>query len=152
MIPNTSHLTPDMCYMTQDTWHMTSDTWHTGGDEFCQRITSWQQSLYWQTPPLVKKKYKYKNMKIIIVTPDTWKEIHDTWHLTLDMWQIVGGEHCLKMSATYLLQFECNDVMKVWRKRITQWMNQLMSNEGDCRTALAKPGLVISPDKFLNIP
>ena len=68
------------------------------------------------------------------VTPDTWHMTRDawyvtpdTWHLTPDMWHMVGGEHSLKMSAPYLLRFGCNDVLKVWRKRITEWINDWMN-------------------------
>ena len=35
------------------------------------------------------------------------------------MLHVVGGEPSLKMSASYLLRFGCNDVLKVWRKRIS---------------------------------
>ena len=51
---------------------------------------------------------------------------------------MVGGEHSLKMSAVYLLRFGCKDVLKVWRKRVTQVINQLISNIDACRTAPAK--------------
>ena len=81
--------------MTHDTWHMTHDTWH---------VTL--------TPDMLH------------LTPDTWHLTPDTWHLTPDtcnlthnMWQMVGGEHSL-------LPFGCNDILKIWRKRITDWMNE----------------------------
>ena len=32
--------------------------------------------------------------------------------------------------------------LKVWRKRLTEYINQLIGNGGDCRTALATPGLL----------
>ena len=55
-----------------------------------------------------------------------------------------GGEHSLKMSAPYLLWFECNDVLKVWRKRITELINESINYEGVYRTAPATPGLLNS--------
>ena len=34
---------------------------------------------------------------------------HDTWHMTCDMWQMVGCEYSLKTSAPYFLRIGCND-------------------------------------------
>ena len=58
------------------------------------------------------------------------------------MLHMVGGEHSLKISAPQLLRFGCNDVLKVWRKRVTHPLNESMSYKGDCRTAAATQGLL----------
>ena len=46
------------------------------------------------------------------------------------------------MSAPKLLLFVIYDIMKIWRKRLTELINQLMSDEAVCRTAPATPGLL----------
>ena len=51
-----------------------------------------------------------------------------------------GGEHLLKISALLLLLFVIYDIMKIWRKRLTD----LMNDEAVCRTASATPGLLKS--------
>ena len=53
---------------------------------------------------------------------------------------MVGGEHYLKISAPQLLRFGIDSVLKILNERITQSMNELMSDEGVCRTAPAPPG------------
>ena len=58
------------------------------------------------------------------MTPDTWHMTHNTWHMTHDMWHMVAGEHSLKISAPSLLQFRCTDVLKAWRKRASDLINQ----------------------------
>ena len=44
------------------------------------------------------------------------------------------------MSALQILRFEIDSVLKILNKRITESMNEILSNGGDCRTALATPG------------
>ena len=56
---------------------------------------------------------------------------------------MVGGEHSLKISAPQLLRFGIDSVLKTLNKRITDLINELMSDKGDCRTAPATPGLLI---------
>ena len=73
------------------------------------------------------------------VTCDTWHMTSDTWHMTCDMWHVVGGEHSLKISAPSLIWFVIYDILKIRRKRLTEWL----SDEADCRTAPATPGLLI---------
>ena len=51
---------------------------------------------------------------------------------------MVGGEHSLKSSAPYLLRSGCNDVLKVWRKR----MSELINHKAVCRTVPVTPGLL----------
>ena len=64
--------------------------------------------------------------------------------LTCDMWHVThgGGELSLKMSAPQILLFEIDSVLKILNENITQWMNELMNNQGVYRTAPATPGLL----------
>ena len=100
------------------------------------------QGLLFQTLPVrkIKKKKKYTWH----LTCDTWHLKCDTWHLTHDMWKMVEGEYSHKISAPQLFRFGCNDILKVWRKRMTDWLTDWMSDKGDCRTAPATPGLLIT--------
>ena len=59
-----------------------------------------------------------------------------------DMWHMVGGEHSLKSLASKLLPFGIYDVLKIWRKRLTQLMNESINDEAVYRTAPATPGLL----------
>ena len=72
------------------------------------------------SPTTLSEKEKKKKKKKIL---DTWHLTLDTWHLTCDTWW--EGEHSLKIAAPYLLRFGFIDVLKVWRKRVTQLFNQL---------------------------
>ena len=65
---------------------------------------------------------------------------HDMWHVLHDMWHMVEGKHSLKNS---LKRFGIYDVLKIRRKRITEWLNQLINDDVVCRRALATPGLLI---------
>ena len=49
------------------------------------------------------------------------------WHVTRDTWHMTGGSE---------------GVLMILRKRMTNWINQLMNYKGVCRTALAEPGLL----------
>ena len=61
------------------------------------------------------------------MTRDMWHMTRDTWHVTHDTWLVWGGEHSLKISAPLLLPFVIYDIMKIWRKRMNEWMNELMT-------------------------
>ena len=52
------------------------------------------------------------------------------------------------MSALQLSQFGIYSVLKILNERITNSINELMSDGGDCRTAPATPGLlnIVSQD------
>ena len=52
------------------------------------------------------------------------------WHVTHDMWHMVGGKHSLKILAPQLLRFGIDSVLKVLNKRITQRINKLMNHKG----------------------
>ena len=41
------------------------------------------------------------------------------WHVTRYMGHIVGGKNVLEIADPKLLQFGFNEVLKVWRERIT---------------------------------
>ena len=64
---------------------------------------------------------------------------------------MVGGEHSLKISALQLLRFGIDSVLKILNERITDSINQLMSNGGDCRTALATPGVLNTFNFLLSV-
>ena len=64
------------------------------------------------------------------MTNDTWHMTYDTWHMTHDMWHMTGGG-----------EFGSEGVLKMFPQMITDWLTQ-MRDEGVCRTAPAKPGLL----------
>ena len=47
------------------------------------------------------------------LTPDSWPVNPDTWNVTHDMWHMVGVEHSLKISASHLLRFGIDSVLKI---------------------------------------
>ena len=57
------------------------------------------------------------------VTGDMWQLTCKMWHVTYDFWQVGEGEPSLKI-----------DVLKTARKRMTDWLNELMSTKGYRRT------------------
>ena len=65
---------------------------------------------------------------IELVKGDTWHVTYDMWHVTCGMWHMMGGEYYLKVSAPQLLQFGSDSVLKILKKRITQWMNKQLFN------------------------
>ena len=71
------------------------------------------------------------------VTRDTWHVTRDTWYMTRDTWHVLGGwtfsQHFSSLALTDY------DIMKIWRKRMTHWIN----DEAVYRTAPATPGLLI---------
>ena len=48
-----------------------------------------------------------------------------------------------KIVAHYLLRYEINDILNIWRKRITDWLNQSINYKVVCKT----PGLLMSDNK-----
>ena len=73
-----------------------------------------------------------------------WHMTRDTWHRTStrDMWHMVGDEHSPKSSAPQLLRFGIDIFLKIWNKRITQWITQWNNEEGVYITAPATQGLL----------
>ena len=93
----------------------------------------------------VKKKEKKKmTCNIWHMTCDMWHMTCDTWYAPCDIWHIVGGEHFLKISAPKGFWFVIYDILKIRRKRLTYSLNEWINDGGDCRTAPATPGLLIS--------
>ena len=66
-----------------------------------------------------------------------------------------GGEPSLKISAPQLLRFGCEGVLKIWRKRMTQLMNGLISDKSDSKIAPATPGQLntskLTPSRLLDV-
>ena len=55
---------------------------------------------------------------------------------------MVGGEHSLKIAGPLLLWIGSEGVLKLFSQRMTQCLNELMSDKGVCRTAPATEGLL----------
>ena len=55
----------------------------------------------------------------------------------------MGGEHSLKISAPHLLWFGIDSTLNIFPQTMTDSVNELINDGGDCRTALATPGLLI---------
>ena len=56
-----------------------------------------------------------------------WHVTCDMWLVTYDMWHMMGGEHSLKMSAPQLIRLGIDSVLKIWRKSISEWLNELIN-------------------------
>ena len=84
------------------------------------------------------------------MTHDMWHGTHDTWHATCDMWRVMGGEYYLKTSAPQLFWFVIYEILKIRRTRLTDWINELINHEADCKTAPATPGLLIIAHTWQN--
>ena len=87
--------------------------------------------------PICQKIYIYQD-----VTGYMWHVTCDTWHVTHDTW-LVGGRWTIFLSFSSLaftvLKWRCfEDIFT----KITDWINQSMSNEGGCRRAPYPPGLL----------
>ena len=59
------------------------------------------------------------------------------------MWDRVGVELSLKVSAPQLLWFGINSVLKILNKSMTKSINQSIDDKGVYRIAPATPGLLI---------
>ena len=74
------------------------------------------------------------------------------WHVTGDMWHMGDkGWTLCKISGPLLQWFGINDVLNIWRERIAESMNQSVNDGGVCKTAPAKPGLLIFFIFFLHL-
>ena len=100
-------------------------------------------------PPLtnsttLSEKKKKKNYDMRHLTPNTWYETTDTWHMIHDMWQMVGvnilSKFQLPSSNGLGVMMICRFGGKGW---LTNWLTDLISNKGYCRTNPATPGLLI---------
>ena len=72
------------------------------------------------------------------------------WHVTPehDMWEIVGGEYSLKISTPQFLWLGIDSILKILNKKITQWMNEWMSEKSVCRRAPATQSLLNMQKKW----
>ena len=75
------------------------------------------------------------------LTPDSLHVTPDTWHMSFTMWWELNILSKFKLPSSFDL-----GVMMFWRLGgkgwLTDWLSQLMSNGGVCRTAPATPGLL----------
>ena len=73
----------------------------------------------------------------------------ETWHVTRDMWHMVGGEH-----YPQLFWFGIDSVLKILNKRITDSVNKWNNDKDVFRTAPATLGLINiwSIQHWLNSP
>ena len=77
--------------------------------------------------------------KKIHVTHDMCHVTHNMWQVTRDMWHVVAGEHSIKISARFW--FVIYDILKIWWKKMTCWLNWQISDKVVSRTAPATPSL-----------
>ena len=64
----------------------------------------------------------------LTMSPDTWHMTRDTWHVTHDTWHVthgVGWTFSPNFSSLY--RFGIYGVLKIWRKRMNESVNQLMT-------------------------
>ena len=81
-----------------------------------------------------------------------WHVTRDTWHMTCDMWHvwhmthIVGWTFAQNFSTLALLvwDWQCLEDICTNKGWVNQWMNEWVSDGGDCRTAPAAPSLLNS--------
>ena len=64
----------------------------------------------------------------------------DTWHMTHDIWHVVGGEHSLKISVSYLLWLMIYDILKNWRNS-TGYTGSVKININGLSNCLSKPNI-----------
>ena len=74
------------------------------------------------------------------VTCDIWQMTGDTWHIT----QSVGWTFFQNFIFLALPVWDWECLEDIWTQGwVNEWMNELISHGGDCRTAPAKQGLLI---------
>ena len=68
------------------------------------------------------------------------------WHVTCDIWHMEECEHCPKILG---LGLGVKLYWRFWGKwYVTEWMNELIGDQGVCRAAPATPGLNSYPLKI----
>ena len=81
------------------------------------------------------------------MTSDTWHVTHDMWHKTCDTWHVTQGggwtfsQNVSSPALTVLDQQYLEDILTN-HDLLNQWTNEWMNYIGDCRKALATPGLL----------
>ena len=93
--------------------------------------TLWPSLLY-----TMQHSYSLLYTKLDGVGHDTKHMTRDMWHLTHDRWGGVNFLSKCQLSSSYSLG------VKIILQRITDWVNEWMSDRGVCRTGLATPGLL----------
>ena len=80
------------------------------------------------------------------MTCDTWHVTHDTYHLTRDKWHVrcdILRGWIFSQNVSSLALTVCDLwYLKIWRKRLTDWLTEWINNEDVCGTATATPGLL----------
>ena len=78
------------------------------------------------------------------------------WHVTYDMWHMtfsVGWSLSRNVSSHALLVWDWQCLEDIWTKgSVNQSVSQLISDGGDCRTAPATPGLLITIKFWWSFP
>ena len=69
------------------------------------------------------------------------------WHLTLDMLHTEVLNILIKLQV---LRFGSEDVLKIFSQRITNSVNEWMSDNGVCRADQARQGMLNSDIKWIN--
>ena len=67
----------------------------------------------------------------------------DTWHMTHDMWHMLGVNILSKFQLPSSYGLGLTVFWRYFGKRLTQWLNQSINYEAVYRTAPATPGLLI---------
>ena len=86
------------------------------------------------------------------VTRSTFHVTYDTWHMTHDIWHMThsgGWKFSQNVSSIALPVLDWQCLEDIWTKgSVSLWLNQSMNDRGDCRTAQAIQGLLMSRDIF----
>ena len=73
--------------------------------------------------------------------------ICDTWHMTSDTWHVTCDE-CWGLNILSKFQLPSSyglgetEFWRYFNERITEWLNQWISDKGVCRSAPATPGML----------
>ena len=95
-------------------------------------------------PGSAKKNNKKMTCDVWHVTSDTWHMTCDIWHMTRDMWHV---KFDMLWGVNILSKFQLPSSSGLWFRIFWRlggkgWLSDWMSNEADCRTAPATPGLL----------
>ena len=117
------HVIPDMWHMTNEIMHMTC---HNHG------------MLNIGSKCLVTSSMLANNDVLWHIRCDMWHVTRGMWHMTNDTHGMLSNVSNFRSLALMAYSY---DVLKIVRKRITDWPNQWMNDKGVCKTALVKPKL-----------
>ena len=72
-----------------------------------------------------------------------WHVTHDMWHVTCDMWHMTCDmRHVTHDTWHDMLWFMIYDILKNGRKKLADWMTELINDKGVCRTVPTTQGLL----------